>query len=908
MAWGWLRLLACVLAAIVPAAAFAGAARALPMPAAAADGVPVAWPPPWGSPAGQPVLLVAGPGADPEQVWGGKAGLRARLEAAGYRVWVADLSREEDPDPERLARLVIGPAAGRVLAACGAERLHVVAHGLGALAARYWVEAGGGDRVGTLVMLGPPNHGSFAMNMLHLAAALSARDAGLAEPGAAASSPQGAGLTAGSAAGAGSPLWSYVWDKAVSVYRSLYRRYVTEYRLGVPPSDVLEGARRLLGRLPFEGWLAHEEPQLFTREFRAAQEPLEGTSVTMAYAHAAALGVARAEELRALLRGPGLAQSLLEDPLITSDWKEMARHYGLKAARWAGRQLADWLTRQGQGLMLRQAPVLLGVDPFAPGMERVLEEYFSLPLGPEPDGRPRYERLLGNWFLKRWNEDTARRDLTRYVVVAGRVPNLWRLGWKQVGENDSWVQVDSCFLAPRPDDRFILVEDRGFSASHGGLPRNPRVQQIVLDELRFVASRVLYPRAGLPSRTISWSGEREMPLSPWCPGYLRIDSRYLNQRGDLEVELEPHVSTRAGMPPAWAWVESVGGSWERMKIEWSGDRARLTVSGFGQDVNAVLIGARLPLAPARGLIPSYREPVRGEIACRAVLRPSSGPAAQEPDRPGPEEPDLTRDQAGTVPVIRAVLRTKLTTHRKERRTYHVRWEWDFGDGSSFVDDDPAHTSVTVSHVFAGAGDYTVRARSYANDGRILRERVWHVRVSLEDVASSPVNRPDSGGSPVGPPDSAGSPVAGPDDAGPPVAGSDGARSTVGGAEAVEGVPAAPDGAVTVVVGQAWQATVETAREPKVRAAIDSPEEWMSGRPARIGVSVQVDEVPSVVERRVEVDPGREFVMVWERAGLFPVRVAVTVTLRYRFPEAEYTVRNTYLFERWVKVLTTSGTD
>lgn len=70
----------------------------------------------------------------------------------------------------------------------------------------------------------------------------------------------------------------------------------------------------------------------------------------------------------------------------------------------------------------------------------------------------------------------------------------------------------------------------------------------------------------------------------------------------------------------------------------------------------------------------------------------------------------------------------------------------------------------------------------------------------------------------------------------------------------------------------------------------------------------MERVPHVVEQRVEIDPGPEFVMIWERAGLFPVRAAVTVTLRYRFPETECTLRNTYLFETWVKVLTTSGTD
>jgi len=845
------RSVARTLVGVLLALSFALPAGAVPAPSRG-DGVPEACPPPWGSPApGQPVLLVGGPGSDPEGVWGGPAGLRAKLQEAGYRVWVADLSRDDDPDPERLARLVVGPAAERVLAACGAERLHMVAHGLGALAARYWAERGGSGRLGTLVMLAPPNHGSFAMNMLHVAAALSAREAGVV-------TEAGAAGGHGEAAGAGGALWSYVWEKAGSVYQPLYRRYVGEYRLGVPARDTLGGVRRMLGRLPFEGWVAREEPELFAREFRDAQEPLDGTSVTTAYGHALALNVGRVEELRAALRGAGLVSSLLEDPILTSDWKEMARHYGLKAARWAGRQVADWLTRQGQKLLLDQAPALLGVDPFSPGMERVVEEYFLLPMGPGPDGRPRYERLLSNWFLKQWNEKAARPDSPRYVVVAGKVPNLWRLGWKQVGENDFWVEVESCFLPLGPDDRFFLVEDRGISASHGGLPRNRRVHDLVLSELSFAPRRVLYPRAGPPGKAVSWTGRREMSLSPWHPRYLRIDSRYLNRGGDLHIELEPRTSTRAGMPPAWVWIERAGGRWERREFEWNGDRAVLTVPRFGQEVYAAFLGSRLPLAPARGLIACYRDSPTGEIMCRATFIPSpveaGGGWVQPPPAEGAGvEVSLPQD----LPVIRAVLRTKQTTHEKDRRTYHSRWEWDFGDGYSFVDDDPVHTSAAVSHAFAGPGQYTVRARSYANDGRILREKAWHVTVT--------------------PPGGDGSP--GEDPAG----------------ERVE-------------VGQPWKATLETAREPRVTATIHSPKEWMSGRPARIRVSVQVEEVPFLAEQRVEIDPGPEFVMIWERAGLFPVRVAVTVTLRYRFPEIEYALRNTYLFETQVKVLTTSGTD
>ncbi|MBC7338655.1 MAG: hypothetical protein H5U04_02110 [Firmicutes bacterium] len=931
------RCVAAVMSLVLCAIALGGLpVRAVPYDAR--DGVVAAWPPPWGAARhGQPVLLVGSPGTDPEEVWGGDGGLRRDLEKVGFRVWVADLSREDDPDPERLAQLVVGPAAERVLAACGAERLHVVAHGMGALAARYWAERQGRGKVATLVMLAPPNHGSFAMNVLHLAAALSARDAGLV------SGTASSGRAAGAAGSAGGNLWAYVWERAGSVYQPLYRRYVREYRLGVPPSDVLEGVKRLLGRMPFEGWLASAEPELFAREFLKAQMPLAGSSVTLAYAHAAALNVARAEELRGAVRGPGLAESVLDDPLITSDWKEMARHYGWKVARWAGRHVAEWLTRQGQKLLLDQAPALLGVDPYSPGAGRVLQEYFSFPLGPGPDGRPRFEQLLGNWFLSRWNGETGRDEGSRYVVVAGRVPNLWRLGWKQVGDNDFWVEVDSCFLPLGPDDRFLLVEDRGVSASHGNLPRNRRVQELVLAELRFSAQRSLYPRAGHPG-AVSWKGTRQVPLACWQPGYLRIDSRYLNRPGVLTVELQPQAPTRSGLPVAWAWVEKRDGTWERRQVDWQGDRGTISVPGFGQEATSVLVGGRLPLASEHGVVFAYRKPAKGDLTCRASFLPSpvdpavrsspehgagngyGAPSRGSPGRggdggtpqgasladasdgmsrggvspggglggvspgEGPEDLPASFGVEGEtalpddVPVIRATLPTKLTTHKKEHRVRHLRWDWDFGDGTTFVDEDPTHTTITVSHVFDRPGDYTVQARSYGTGGRILREKVWHVRVEP----------------PAGSPAAPGGVAPGPAAPAPPGVPLGAAGNRPGGAGA--------DGGDTVVAGEPWQASLDTVQEPRVVATIDAPREWMSGRPARIQVSAEVEEVPYVAEQRVEIDPGQEFIMIWERAGLFPVRVAVTVILRYRFPETEYTLRNTYLFETWVKVLTTSGTD
>lgn len=841
-------LLSCLLVLGFPMGAAAKLAR---------DGGPAeadSWPPSWGKP-GLPVLLVSSPGSDPERIWGGPGGLQSKLEAAGYGVWIADLSAERDPDPERLAGAVIAPLARRVLAATGAERLHVVGHGLGALAARFWAESEGAGQVATLVMLGCPNHGSFALNLLRLAATLSAREAGLVGPGSVQQEP-----------------WSYVWERAASTYQPLYARYVGEYRLGPPGQEWLSGLRRWLGRLPFEGWLAQEEGELFDREFRQAQRPAPGGTATLAYYHALALNVARAEGARRAVRGEGLVSALLEDPLLRGEWEEMLRHYGRKVAWWLGRQFLDFLTRKGQQYLLEQAPHLLGVDPFSPGLEKLLEEHFYLPLGPGVDGRPRYERLLGNCFLQSWNERASRGEGagSRYVIVAGRVPNLWKLAWGPVGDNDFWTRVESCYLPLGPDDSFFLSE-RGVASSHSLIPRERNAQDLVIRELRFRPQRAFHPRSGpRGGKLISWSERAEFPLSPWMVRYVGVDASCLGEAaGELRLELETRAPSQAGPPLAWVWVADSRG-WQRQSAQWEGGHALLRVSDFGSEVRRVYLGSRIPPSLERGLVASYRGACRAEMSCRVEfipLAPAQAPSAPARALPPPTPGSAVAEQeergsgssssSSQVPVIRAVLKTKQTTHKEERRTHHARWEWDFGDGSLFRDDDPSHLVSSVRHTFSAPGAYTVRACAYANTGQLLREQTWRVRV----VAGEPIPS-DPGSS----------------------------------AEAV------------VRVGEPWEARLETAREPKLKVTIHSPKEWMVGLPARIRVSVDTETWPEVVAERVEVDPGREFDMIWERPGIFPVKVAVTVSLRYRFPEREYTLRNTYLYQTEVKVLTTAGTD
>lgn len=196
------------------------------------------------------------------------------------------------------------------------------------------------------------------------------------------------------------------------------------------------------------------------------------------------------------------------------------------------------------------------------------------------------------------------------------------------------------------------------------------------------------------------------------------------------------------------------------------------------------------------------------------------------------------------PLINVIRVTKLTTGKREDRTYHAVWEWDFGDGERLTDTDPTHTLVTVEHTFAGPGTYTVRARSIANDGRVLRDLEWTVEAT--------------GGS--GPGESA------------------------------------------------FTFEAETIVEPVVVLTVEGPKKWVTGKPARFKVVAEVSWPPRTRRQVIRAYPGWEFDVVWEKPGTFEVRGAVTVKQSYEFPDQRITVYNTYVTVVTVEVFTPGLTE
>ena len=241
--------------------------------------------------------------------------------------------------------------------------------------------------------------------------------------------------------------------------------------------------------------------------------------------------------------------------------------------------------------------------------------------------------------------------------------------------------------------------------------------------------------------------------------------------------------------------------------------------------------------------PPPSSPPRAPTADPAESPPPPGPAGPLPGPIGAHGLPEVSGHTAEPPRVDVQTVRRLITTRKESRTYHVRWEWELGDGRRVVEATPGLLVSRLAPAYPAPGSYVVRAFSFSNQGQILREQRWTVNI--------------------------------------------------------------PAGAGTDRPGQGPTLQAETLGEPRVVLALEGPAAWIVGRPARFTVRAWAEDPPYGKIEEVEADPGWAFDVVWSRPGTYAVAAAVTVRVRYALGGRRFTVANTYLHGVKVDVAATS---
>lgn len=845
------------------------------VPAVAAAGVPAAMP-------RVPVILVHGGGSGPA-AWGVPAGRSGRgtgffrlLSERGYRpgetlFWL-DYAGEADGDYAWLASERLAPLVEEAVRRSGSRQVDLIAQGMGALVSRHYIAVlGGGPRVRTLAMIGPPNRGSFLLTEFRKLATLAEQERLRRLQGLG----RGKQLDEGALRTGFGDEPSYIDAVARGYFEPLYTQFVEEGLFLQRPSRP---------RRPesFEAWFAGWYPADFREAFAAAQQPPgegggAGSALTRAYFNTLALAVAKNHYRQFAPWSGVLADGWREDISLEGDWGAALWEFLLRRAEKLGKEAARRLgVSLGREALVAGGAAFTGLPRGAPALYRLVTE--DVWLGPG--------QYLANFGLAGLNRlDAEKRGLTRYITVAGLVPNLWAGLLPATGANDLIVEADSALLPPGSLDAYRL-RSGWLGAVHARLNRQRDIQEFILRHLDPVAPvyRWHRPEALRGRAPLSVSGPTLIGLDPGSSPY---------PEGVLEVDARPWggVVSARGFRPFLVWqrdglIVSVqplvreGGFWrasfDLARLQAGRDRlflgARLIPADGGPPRVPQLLapprvmfeyrwqvgersGRESPVGPAAGAEAAGEEPAAGGARPGSGVEPGRlGPGRPEPYWPEPVWPDPTALQRGSVPPvintrdrtekgipeIEVRYRSKLTTDKKEDRTYHAEWQWDFGDGTRRQDDGPSSPESVADHRFA-PGAYVVRARSVSNKGTILREVTWPVAISLDD-------------------------------------------------------------------GGLRTFRAETVREPVPELRLIGPDSWIRGRPATFRIEASIPEVPFLESVTATYYPGRTFAVRWHRPGRFTVRAALRLRIGYRLPEGPLVLYNTYVVSKEVEVVATTVTD
>lgn len=704
-----------------------------------------------------PVILIHGLGGDAGAWEGGKqGGLPAALERKGYvrgkTLFILDYGPDNNGDYTEIYKRYLIPAIDRARGMSGQPRVDLVANSMGGLVARYYINSPDYRKdVRTLVMIASPARGSFAANLLKTVVTVDKL------AGTATRVPDDSGGAEG-----------FIAQRAFGFYLKLVRDWAIGGRFSRLPKSKKN-------HLAFEEWFASARSGDFQRLLIGGQVPFGGGDAPFVGSDGRpSQAGARAPEPEEALTGAfyevlaiDVAKAAFRLRGHGNEWFVPSHLKGL------GTRVKEFTAR----LPARGAAVIAGIagiDPGGAALDRLLEEEIQFPVKKGPDGKPVYQRLRANYFLGSWNEWESRTRFSqgrsasftggdlpeagvKYVVVAGAVPNVWA-ALPSVGPNDLVVEVDSSWLPLQENDSFRLFSGVGSSTSHLGLKNNPVVQNYILKHLEGY-----YPAVRRHSplgerrwwRAASWSEDGQIEVTPWEPTYVEVDSTRLKENGGkLTVKVQAPKPDRPEDYHFWLNQYTRGGGLvQRVPIEltWKGRKliGTASIEGFGPDYEKVLLGGRLTGADLRRWGEKPRKvsysiefipgtPSRWKSAGR---RPPETPVTPVETGFGPGGGDSFLNQGsvkrGGPPTVIVKSGSKQTTLKDEDRTFHERWEWDFGDGTSETDVNPDHTSGDMEHSFSAPGTYRVKASSYGNKGRVLREESWEVKVDKPGVLRFP---------------------------------------------------------------------------------------------------------------------------------------------------------------------------
>lgn len=716
------------------------------------------------------------------------ASLGRYLESVGYERG-KNLFEVDPGDPQDLetGAMILSEAVKEHLR--GAPECDVVASGIWGLIARYALEKGymEGLKVKNLVMAAVPNRGTFLAGVVKWVLELVRQESILERETRLERFVPSLKDIFGDDAGPASlkeltsakalrpPEWedeaSWIYTRSSTLWEPLYAEYVKNRFFALPYVPVQSPKET------FAGWVSRTLPEVWKRLFLEAQWP-DGSKrdLSLPYYEFLAMEVAKNQYVMRTASQKSLASSLLKDPIIPKDWKEAVVHYGTKVLLHFAEKAAISLKAYLQELIAREAVKLtgLGTGPESPFISGLIKEDILINLG--SSSSKRFERIPANLALGALNlssQSRAARRETRYVSVVSRLANPWAAIWPELGPNDSLLEVD-CAIPPVSTGDLITVFGGILRLPGKHILDDPRAQryvaEVLLEEGRDGTGHAV--EAGLKGDGLPVEAAPSLTaldVSSWRPVYFPV-------RGASKVTLgitslppgwqcqvweersDPGASPEGGCGTGTMWGLDRGGNYTLLV---SPDTVRLGFrllrSGPLNPIEGNAVGSAFAREEvARVFAAWYRDEARPtetpESGARHPETPGTGSAGENgvpgdspPDGPSggggdgelppppvpAEEAGLPAEEPGLpddLPVVRVVYRSKHTTLKKPKETFHDHWVMDFGDG--LRETVQGEVFLEKDHTFDTPGDYRVTAESYTGEGKLLYRKIWQVRVVL----------------------------------------------------------------------------------------------------------------------------------------------------------------------------------